>query len=407
MIHYTKQCPLFFLSLILIASLHSGMAGAAVLTGADQLLDKHTALIRGKRVGLITNATGVDNRLRPTIDLLFDSKICRLVAIFGPEHGARGEAQAGARIEHGIDAKTGVRVYSLYGGTTRPTREMLSGIDVLVYDIQDIGARYYTFISTLFHCMQAAAEAQIPFVVLDRPNPINGRDVGGNLLDMKFTSFVGIAPIPMRYGMTPGELARYFNGEFGFKADLTVVPMTGWKRNQWFDETGLPWIFPSPNIPTLESATVYPGWCLIEGTNLSEGRGTTRPFELVGAPWIDGLSLAEALNSLRLPGVLFRPVWFTPTFSKHKDLACSGIQVHVVDRNRFDPVRTVLHFLRIAERLYPGQFEYRDSGFDRLAGTDTLRRQLRDHAVNIDGIVEGWKSELDRFAKIRQKYLLY
>lgn len=396
-----------FLFLTLIVSLHSGMAGTAVLTGADQLLDKHAALIRGKRVGLITNATGVDSRLRPTIDLLFDSKICRLVAIFGPEHGARGEAQAGARIEHGIDPKTGVRVFSLYGGTIRPTPEMLSGIDVLVYDIQDVGVRYYTFISTLFHCMRAAADAQIRFVVLDRPNPLNGRDVGGNLLDMKFTSFVGVAPIPMRYGMTPGELARYFNGEFGFQVDLTVVPMIGWKRNQWYDETGLPWVFPSPNIPTLESATVYPGWCLIEGTNLSEGRGTTRPFELVGAPWIDGLSLAEALNSLRLPGVLFRPAWFTPTFSKHKDLACSGIQVHVLDRNRFDPVRTVLHFLRIAERLYPGQFEYRDSSFDRLAGTDMLRRQLRDHAVNIDGIIEGWKSELDRFAKIRQKYLLY
>jgi len=382
-----------------------------VKTGLDVLLAEKLHLLRGRRVGLVTNPTGVTSDLQSTVDVLHRAAGVHLAALFGPEHGFSASAPDGVAVASERDRRTGLPVHSLYGPTKKPTPEMLAGLDVLVFDLQDCGARFYTYTWTLLYCLEAAAENGLPLLVLDRPNPIGGEAVEGPVLDRRFASFVGDWPIPIRHGMTLGELATLFNRSIG--ADLTVVRMQGWRRAMWFDETGLPWVLPSPNLPTLEAATVYPGTCLVEGTNLSEGRGTGRPFEFVGAPWIDGDDWALALNALRLPGVRFRPVTFAPTTSKHNGSTCGGVQVHVLDRQVFRPVETGVHLLATIKRLYPDDFRWlptswegRPPHIDLLAGTDRLRQAL-DAGVPVPDIVAEWQPGLAAFLPEREAALLY
>jgi uncharacterized protein YbbC (DUF1343 family) len=377
-----------------------------VIPGIEVLLSEQLALIGGKRVGLITNHTGVDRRLRHDIDLLVAAPGVKLIALFSPEHGVRGAAQAGEKVRSTIDAKTGVPVHSLYGETRRPTPEMLKGLDVLLYDIQDIGSRFYTYISTLGECMQAAADRKIPFIVLDRPNPLGGEITEGPVLDLTFRSFVGSFAIPVRYGLTAGELAGWIKTNLKLDLALSVVKMKHWTRTQWYEETNLVWVPPSPNIPTMASAVVYPGMCLIEGTNLSEGRGTTTPFEIVGASWVDGIKLAEQLQTQKLPGVLFRPVTFTPTLSKFSGEVCQGVQLHVADRKSFRPLLTALTVIEEIRRSYPGQFQFKNSHFDRLAGTDAVRKAMERDQLAAE-IVSTWQKDLKEFEIARKTFLLY
>lgn len=380
-----------------------------VKTGIEVLPRGGFELLAGKRVGLITNHTGVDSNLKSSIDILAESGMVKLVAIFSPEHGVRGEAQAGEKVSSSVDEKTGLPIHSLYGKTLKPTPEMLKGIDVLVYDIQDVGARFYTYISTMAYAMQAAAEQGIEFVVLDRPNPLGGLAVEGPVLRKEFASFVGAYPIPVRYGMTVGELASLFNAEFGIGARLRVVKMEGWRRHMWFDDTGLPWVKPSPNIATLASAIVYPGTCLIEGfATVSEGRGTDHPFEWVGAPWMDGAALSRRLNAIGLPGVAFGTCEFTPAFSKSAGKRCSGIEVRVTDRTSFQPVATGLHIVGAIFEMYPSQaaWVYGGTHFDRLIGTDEVRLLLQKGKPARE-IVASWRQDLDTFRRVRARYLLY
>lgn len=376
------------------------------IPGIEVLLSDQLHLVRGKRIGLITNHTGVDRNLRHDIDVLSSIPGVRLVALFSPEHGIRGTVQAGEKVSSAIDEKTGIPIHSLYGEVTAPTEEMLKEVEVLVYDIQDVGSRFYTYISTLGHCLQAAAARKIPFIVLDRPNPLGGSAVEGPLLDEKFRSFVGAFPIPIRYALTPGELASFISASQRLEVALSVVKLKNWHRRQWYDETGLIWVPPSPNIPTLDTAFVYPGMCLVEGTNLSEGRGTTKPFETVGAPWIDSFKLVEELGRKNLPGVRFRPITFTPTFSKFSGQACQGIQIHVTRRTNFRPVATALTLLQEVRRAYPARFQFQESHFDRLAGSDQVRKAL-ERDIPIEEIVASWQASLRAFEAERQKYLLY
>jgi len=378
----------------------------AVIPGVEVLLSEQLNLIRGKRVGLITNHSGVDRKLRHDIDLLASAPGVKLTAFFSPEHGIRGAAQAGEKVRSAIDAKIGVPIHSLYGETRRPTAEMLRDVDVLLYDIQDIGSRFYTYISTLGECMQAAAERKIPLIVLDRPNPLGGNTVEGPLLDPTFRSFVGAYAIPIRYGLTPGELAGWIKSNLKLDLELSIVKMKHWTRAQWYEETNLIWVPPSPNIPTMASAMVYPGMCLIEGTNLSEGRGTTTPFEIVGAPWLDGIKLAERLNALALPGALFRPVTFTPTLSKFSGESCQGVQLHVADRKSFRPLPTALAIVEDIRRNYPEQFQFKSAHFDRLSGTDAVRKAMERNEP-VGEIVATWQKDLKEFEAARRKFLLY
>ncbi len=369
--------------------------------GSDRLFEEpYLGWIQGKSVGLIANHTALNSRLEAVAGVLASRPGIKVKAIFSPEHGFSGDVQAGVLVPHQS------RVYSLYGAHRSPTAEMLRGVDLLIYDIQDVGVRFYTYISTLYECMKAAAREGIPLVVLDRPNPIDGDRVEGPLLDTSLVSFVGVHPLPIRYGMTVGELARLFNHEGELECDLRVVPMQGWHRSRWFDETGLVWVPPSPNMPTLTTATLYPGFCLVEGTNLSEGRGTTRPFQLVGAPWLDAPRLAESLNALGLAGAYFRVQSFTPTFSKFKGQICRGVQIHIVDRDRFDPISCVLHFLRQTLDLHPGELEFQDQMFDRLAGQPGLRTGLLQ-GVPVEQAVSSWRSGLESFRERRARHLLY
>lgn len=379
-------------------------------TGLDVLLDRGLSELAGRRLGLITNHTGTDRRFRLTADLLRADGRFALAALFGPEHGVLGEAQAGAKVGAAVDAHTGLPVHSLYGETQSPTAEMLAGIDVLIFDMLDIGARFTTYISTMVNCQEAAAAAGRGLVVLDRPNPVTGSRVAGNLLDPAFTSFVGIHPIPIRHGLTVGELARLVAAERGWPVP-TVVPMEGWRREWWYDQTGLPWIQPSPNLPTLDAAIVYLGSCLIEGTNLSEGRGTTRPFEYIGAPWLDPFALAEALAARKLSGVAFRPAYFTPTFAKHAGVVCGGVQVHILDRDAMRPVELGIHLLDVVRRLDPAAFVWRQSAtgifpIDRLLGCDRPRRALDDGAAAGE-VMATWADEARAFTERRRPFLLY
>jgi len=375
-------------------------------TGIEVLLHDRLDLVHGKNVGLITNPTGVNRELVSDVDLLVHTPGVHLVALFGPEHGIRGAQQAGASVGSGRDPITGLPVYSLYGKTRQPTPAMLKGVDVLVFDIQAVGARFYTYLYTMADAMKAAAAARIPIIVLDRPNPIGGTKVQGPVLDPKYASFVGEYPIPLRYGMTIGELAEFFNNQFHIGADLTVVKMRGWERSMYYDDTPLQFVMPSPNMPTETTALVYPGMGLAEGTNVSEGRGTTRPFEIVGAPWIDAEKLSRVLNDKHLAGVRFRPVHFTPTFSKYEGKPCNGVEVHVMDRDAFNPVVVGLNVIATVHDLYPRQFAFNASGFDRLVGNDWVRQDI-EKGIPVSEMQRRWKADLSQFEKVRQKYLLY
>ncbi|MBF8296265.1 MAG: hypothetical protein HW389_2810 [Bacteroidetes bacterium] len=403
--------------LFVVLCLAVGFAAAQVKTGADLLFEKHFKLIEGKKVGLVTNHTAMLSNGKHLADALHEDKRTKLVALFGPEHGVRGDAPAGDKISDAVDSKTGVPAYSLYGGINKPTKEMLKDVDVLIYDIQDVGVRFYTYISTLSYAMEAAAEHKIPYVVLDRPNPIRGTWVEGFNRDDSLRSFVGLHPIALANGMTIGELATMYNNEGwlkgGVKANLTVVKMEGWKRTMWYDQTGLKWLPPSPNIPTLDAAILYPGTCLFEGTNLSEGRGTLRPFENIGAPYIDGSKWAKALNDAKLKGVAFEAVEFTPrsipnmaTRPKRLGEKCGGVLVKVTNRDVLEPVKVGVAMLVTAKALYPDSLKWRERSIDRLSGTPKLRKAI-DAGITTGEIVEMWKNDVEQFKKVRAKHLLY
>ncbi len=386
-----------------------------VLTGLEILLQDHTRLLKGKRVGLIAHQASVDSSLQHTIDFFQSLKGVRLSALFAPEHGLWGAAQDHAQIPNARDRRTGCRVWSLYGRRRAPTLEVLRDLDLVVLDLQDVGARYYTFIWTMALTLAACARTGIPLIVLDRPNPLGGARLEGNVLDPRFASFVGLYPIPVVHGMTMGELAYLFNERFGLGGRLRVIPMRGWRREMAWEEAGLPWVAPSPNIPTPDTARVYPGACLLEGTNLSEGRGTTRPFEYAGAPFLDPHEWADSLNGQNLPGVRFRPCCFEPTFQKYKGRLCGGVQWHVVDAARFKPYLTGLAVIVTARRLAPKRFAWRKPPyeferkklpFDLLCGTDRIRRQIE--AVRPLRAIEAfWQRDLAKFKRLRQRVLLY
>ena len=385
----------------------------SLLLGTDVLFERE--LLAGRTIGLVSNPASLDAEFRHVTERAERAGVT-VGAIFGPQHGYRSDLQENMiESPHGRDAQRRVPVYSLYSETRVPTAEMLRGLDALVVDLQEVGTRIYTYIYTMANCLQAARTHGLPIVVCDRPNPIGGAGVEGPMLEDGFQSFVGQYPIPMRHGMTIGELARLFNEHFGIGAKLEVIAMRGWTRDQYFDATGLTWVPPSPNIPTLESALVYPGTVLFEGTNLSEGRGTTKPFELVGAPWVDPERDAATLNALGLPGVHFRPALFEPTFHKHAQVPCGGCQVHVTDRRAFRPVEAGVAlidvFRRSAARGFawrepPYEYEYTIPPIDILYGSATLREQL-EAGVGAREIARGWDSAVAAFEPLRQKFLLY
>nr|WP_307273088.1 DUF1343 domain-containing protein [Peribacillus sp. V2I11] len=378
-----------------------------VSPGIEVLLKEEKNVLSGKKVGLITNPTGIDSKLTSIVDLLNDDPDINLTALFGPEHGVRGDAQAGASVEYYIDEKTGLPVYSLYGKTKKPTPEMLKDVEVLVFDIQDVGTRYYTYIYTMAYAMEAAKENDIPFIVLDRPNPQGGESVDGPVLEPEFSSFVGLYPIPLKHGMTVGELATLFNKEFKIGADLKVIKMKGWKRDMDYDDTGLPFVLPSPNMPTVSTTFVYPATGLIEGTNVSEGRGTTKPFELIGAPYINSDELAGKLNALRLPGVKFRAASFTPTFSKHAGKLSHGVEIYITDREEFKAVPTGLHIIKTIQDLYPGDFEFlAANNFNLLIGNGWIMSRIEEGS-SVNEIMKEYQVKQDAFKKLRKNYLLY
>ena len=379
---------------------------APVLAGIDVLLHDRRGVLAGQRVGLVTNATGRTRDGQSTIDVLHAVTDWQLEALFSPEHGIRGEAAAGQSVDSSVDDTTGLPINSLYGNTTRPTDKMLSGLDTLVYDIQDVGARTYTYISTLLEVMKAGAARGIPVAVLDRPNPSSGELVEGNVLDPRFASFVGPAPIAMRYGMTVGELAQWFNAELAVGADLTVVPMSGWRRSMWFDQTGLGWVNPSPNLRSLGAATLYPGTVLFEGTNLSEGRGTLRPFEWIGAPWMDASAWSDALNAAGVPGARFAAADRTPDSSKFAGQVCHGVAIEIVERERVQPMALGVTMIASARAIAGSQLQLNGATFDGFAGTDSVRKAI-DARRPADEIITSWRPELDRFKTQRGRYLLY
>jgi uncharacterized protein YbbC (DUF1343 family) len=389
---------------------------AAVVLGLEKLLQAKTDVLRGARVGLVCNQASVDHNYHHAADLLHEHPDVNLRALFGPQHGIRGDVQDNmVETEHGIDRKTGVPVYSLYSETREPTEAMLKDIDVIVFDMQDVGCRIYTFVYTLANCMRAARRWCKKVVVCDRPNPISGRGVAGNVLEPEYASFVGQFSIPTRHGMTVAELARMFNDHFNLDAEIEVVPMDGWQRKFWHDETNAPWVLPSPNIPTLDSATVFPGTVHFEGTQISEGRGTTRPFELIGAPYIDPDDYALQLNSLGLAGVYFRSCAFQPTFQKHGGVTCGGVQIHVTDRQSFEPVIAGVAMVKLAYDMYaddflwkntPYEYVYDKNPFDVISGTNKIREAI-EQGSGLNEIQDSWKGPLAEFRAVREKYLLY
>ena len=410
----SKSLILFLLSIPLF--LNCAEKRAPVIPGLDVLLTEHLDLIRGKRVGIVTNYTAVTRHGTSIVDTLSSIPGVCVTALFGPEHGIRGNRSAGAYVESYVDSLTGIRVYSLYGKTRKPTPAMLDSVDVLLFDIQDIGARFYTYISTMGLAMEAAAENHIPFIVLDRPNPITGDIVEGPILNPDLKSFVGMYPIPIRHGLTIGELAKMINGEGwlenGVGADLTVVPMKNWQRRMWFDQTGLRWIKTSPNMPDLETATLYPGMCLIEGTDVSEGRGTHSPFKIIGAPWMKGDSLKQVIDSFHPLGLMVKAAEFVPQsipemspHPKYEGEVCSGLELKLANRNIFRSVSFGVTLLSAIHQLYLNKFSFK-KGFDLLAGTETLREQIQN-GVPPKKIVAGWSKKLSEFKITREKYLLY
>ncbi|MDQ4008286.1 MAG: DUF1343 domain-containing protein [Actinomycetota bacterium] len=396
----------------------TGPSAGRVRTGFETMAEDDYALVRGQRVGLISNPTGVVHDLRHEVDAMAASGDVDLVAAFGPEHGFRGSAQAGGSEGSYTDPRTGVPVYDTYGKGPAEIAAFYrdSGADTVLFDIQDVGARFYTYIWTMYDCMVAASRAGVRFVVLDRPNPTGARDAYGPVLHPEFSTFVGRRPISQQHGMTVGELARLFNAEFLPEdeaaygpVDLAVSRMDGWSRDMFHEETAVPWVMPSPNMPTVDTAVVYPGTCLFEATNLSEGRGTTRPFELVGAPYADH-RWADALQGRGLPGVDFREAYFRPSFSKHRGVDCSGLQVHVREREEFDAIRTAIAMIVTAKRLYPSDFAWRESSppywIDTLTGSEQVRTAI-DGGADADEVVAGWQGDLREFRRTRRRYLLY
>ena len=363
------------------------------------LIDQNLSLFKDKRVGLITNPTGVNSEYQSTIDVLY-SKV-NLVSLFAPEHGIRGNAQAGGSVGNEIDSVTGLTVYSLYGNTKEPTAEMMAGVDVLCIDIQDVGARFYTYIYTMVHAMKACAKYNKTFVVFDRPNPISNK-VDGNILNMKHSSFVGEYDIITQHGLTIGELAGLFNSEYNINCDLKVIKMKDYDPSLYIDETTTPWVNPSPNMPTLDTAIVYTGTCLFEGVNLSEGRGTTKPFEFIGAPFIDAKAWADKLNSLGLEGVTFRPIYFTPTFEDYANTLCGGVQPHVTDRDKFSACKTALAMIYTIKELYPSQVKLQ-SYLKTLSGVDYIYNMT----YTLDELFDIIDKDISEFNKIRAKYVLY
>ncbi|MFJ1975188.1 exo-beta-N-acetylmuramidase NamZ domain-containing protein [Streptomyces sp. NPDC087903] len=377
-------------------------------TGFERLAADGYAVLHGQRVGVVTNPTGVTRDARHIADVMHADERVNLVAVFGPEHGFRGTAQAGGSEGRYDDPATGLPVYDTYLKTGRPLADVFtaSGVDTIVFDIQDVGARFYTYIWTLYDCMEAAQLAGKRFVVLDRPNPVTGRAALGPVLHKEFATFVGRQPIAQAHGMTVAELARLFNGEFlTTPVHLDTVLMTGWRRSAFYEAQGLPWVPPSPNMPTPDTALVYSGTCLFEGTNLSEGRGTTRPFELLGAAGVDG-RWAAAANELALPGVHFREAYFAPTFSKFQGTTVGGVQIHVHDRTAFDPVRTGVALLVTARKVWSGFAWRSDNWIDKLTGSARVRTAI-DAGADTDEVVAGWQAELADFRKVRREYLLY
>ena len=391
------------------------------LPGINHILAQPEKYLKGKTVGLIVNHTSLASDYKHSIEHLKSHPSFNLNALFGPEHGLYGIAQDMIEIKNEVDPFSGLTISSLYGKTEetlQPNPDALTEVDNLIFDIQDVGARYYTFIYTMAKCMAICKESGTRMIVCDRPNPVNGIHLEGNLVKEGFRSFVGQYPLPNRHGMTVGELALYFNHEIEIGCELKVVPMTHWNREQWYDETGLPWVPPSPNMPTLDTATVYPGMCLIEGTQLSEGRGTTRPFENFGAPYIDPHPLLKRMeNDLeKLPGVLFRPQFFQPMFQKHGSEVCGGLQIHVTDRNQFKPLLTTLALIRAISELHPNDFKWRTEPYefvsDRLAidllyGNDHFRETVFKDTFSLDEIEENWQEELQSFKEVRNNYLIY
>jgi len=387
---------------------------ARVVSGLERLLERPEP-VRGLRLGLVCNPSSITSRLEHASVALMQRRGVTLAALFGPEHGISADAQDLVEVGHSHDRATGLPVHSLYGETRVPTPAMLRGLDALVFDLQDVGSRYYTFIYTMLHVMEACAREGKRVVVLDRPNPLGGESVDGNRLDAGYLSFVGMHPLVVRHGMTNGELALLFRHELSLGVDLQVVRMKGWRRRMHFEDTGLPWVLPSPNMPTVDTAFVYPGGCLIEGTNLSEGRGTTRPFELVGAPWLDAQALASAMRAERLPGAGFRAAAFTPTFQKHAGQLCHGVQVHVTDRGRFPAFLAYLLLIHHARRQDPARFAWREPPyeyervklpFDILCGTDAVRKAI-EAGRSPRTLARGFARDAAAFRKRRRPHLLY
>ncbi|HUG54958.1 MAG TPA: DUF1343 domain-containing protein [Vicinamibacteria bacterium] len=389
---------------------------AAVKLGLERLLDERLDLLRGARVGLVCNQATVDHGWRHAADLLHAHPEVRLTTLFGPQHGIRGDVQDNMiETAHGSDAATGLPVYSLYSETREPTERMLADLDVIVVDLQDVGCRIYTFVYTMANCMRAARAHGKRVVVCDRPNPLGGEAVAGNVLDPAFASFVGQYPLPTRHGMTAGELARVFNERFGIGCLLEVVPMEGWRREMWMDDTDAPWVMPSPNMPTLDTATVFPGAVHLEGTQMSEGRGTTRPFELAGAPYVEAEDYARRLNGLGLPGVHYRSTVFQPTFQKHAGKGCGGVQIHVLDREAFEPVISGVAVVKTAYDMYTREFRWKEppyeyvydrNPFDVISGTAALRAAI-ERGDSLESIESSWRNGLEAFRRDRLPYLLY
>ncbi len=386
------------------------------LTGLDLVEKLWPKDLKGARAGLVCHPASVNRRLEHAVPVCRRSKKFTLAALFGPQHGILGQTQDNMVEWDGFrDPSTNLPVYSLYGKTRKPLPGMLENIDALVIDLQDVGSRYYTFIWTLDLCMQACCEAGKIIIVLDRPNPISGVTTEGPVLLPEYASFVGLRPLPVRHAMTVAEIGHYLEDRFHPGVHYRVIPMQGWKRKSWFDETALPWVMPSPNMPTLDTALVYPGMCLLEGTNISEGRGTTRPFEIFGAPFIHAETLVQRLNEFRLTGVVFRPLSFQPTFQKHAGTLCHGAQIHVTDREKFRPFKTGVAILKAIHNTYPRDFSWKQPPYeyeevklpiDILAGTDRLRKDI-EAWKELNEMEQWWKGETKAFEKIRKQYLLY
>ena len=387
-----------------------------VKLGLEKILDERLDVLKNIRVGLICNQASVNHQFQHAADLFHENEDINLVKLFGPQHGIRGDVQDNMiETSHSIDQTTGLPIYSLYSETREPTEEMLSGLDALVFDLQDVGGRVYTFIYTMANSMIACAKYGKKMFVLDRPNPIGGVVVEGNSLEKGHESFVGQYPIPMRHGLTVGELAKFFNREFEINCELEVITMNGWERTNFYDETDAPWVMPSPNIPTVDTTVVFPATVFFEGTQVSEGRGTTRPFEIVGAPYIDAQQYADALKSLELAGAVFRPINFLPTFQKHMNQTCGGVFLHILDREIFEPVITGLAMVKTVVDLYPNEFKWKNppyeyvydrNPFDVIAGTEKIRNMI-ENGSSVKDIKLSWQKDVEDLENLREQYFLY